>query len=152
MRGSKEETVDCVHEEGRKIHIAGRKAFSECVVCVLVVRRRLEHRDVVPVCVHLFGEHHGQGRVHALAHFGMRNNGRHRVVRRYLDPHIENGFIFTRNERCNFSGSIAGTNRDADDDNTAGQHTGRDEGSPGPFSHGAPPAWRWYLQAISPHV
>ncbi len=80
LRRLEEEAIDGIDEESREVHIAGGITFGERVIGILGSRGSLDHRHAVPVGIHLLGEHHGQRRMRALAHLGMRNDCRYRIV------------------------------------------------------------------------
>ena len=98
-----EETVDGVDQPGWKIYVASGVTFGKRIVRKLLVRRRFHEFDQVPVSVHFVGKHHGERSVHALTHIGMRDDGRHPVIRCNLDPDIEQCFIIAGDQ----SGDLA---------------------------------------------
>ena len=152
LGGGQKDAIDRIDKECREVDIAGRVALGERVIGVFSVRRRFDHGDMIPVGVHLLGQHHGQRRVHALAHFGMRDNRSHCVIRRYLDPDIEYRVIFACDKWRNLASTIAGTNGDANDDRTAGENTSGNERTPAPFTHCENPPCRTTLQVLLLHV
>ncbi len=74
-------------------------AASERVVDEGEIGRRLLDAHLRPVSVELFGQHHRQRRVDALAHLGMRHDHRHAVVGADAQPRTEQSGVGAPGQR-----------------------------------------------------
>ncbi len=67
-------------ERADRIRIAGDLDSEDRIAVQLVVRWRVLDRNLGPVRIELLGEDHRDRRVHALAHFDLRHDQRHRAL------------------------------------------------------------------------
>ena len=120
----------------RQVHVAKDEALGQRVVGVFLVRRRFLHAHVLPIRVQLVRQHLRQHRVDALAHLGVGNDCGDAVVRRDLDPGVQQRLFARSNQRTQARRSMAWANGDADRQTAAGQQTGGDESAPRPLAGG----------------
>ncbi len=77
--------------------------------------------------------------MHALAHFGMRNDRRHRVVGCDLEPDVEERFTVCGNKLSYIVAGLPPPDCDAKDNDATGSNTGRNERAASPLTHYPPP-------------
>ena len=135
LRCAKEKAVDRVDEPRREIDALGRITAGERVVRILLVARRLENLDLRPVRVEFVGEHHRQGRMDALAHFRVRHDGGDAVVRRNLEPDVEQRFVIVGDEVSDLVTAFATAHGNPEDNHAACRDAGRDESTTSPLTH-----------------
>ena len=94
LRQFQDPASDGRFEQGRDLEIGSEKIAGDRIGDILHVRRRLENSHLVPVRVHLVGQHLGERGIDALSHFGVRDDGGDDIVGIDLDPGIEQPLIF----------------------------------------------------------
>ena len=110
-----------------------RQAVDQDIdVAIDAVLGRILDADLVPACVHLLGDQHGERGIDALPHLGARHGHDHRVVARDLHPAVEARLTRLDVEQGASAQPVAPMREPpADTDEAGAQHAADDRLAPG---------------------
>ena len=128
-------TIHRIDQGARNVHVAQQETLAQRVVGVLLMRRGFLHIHQVPIGVEFVRQHLREGGMDALPHLRMGHDGRDAVVRRDLQPHVEERLFAIRDQAAQPGRTMAGPDAHAHHQGAAGHHAGGDEPPAAPLAH-----------------